>query len=66
MVNLEYFLDYPLYIIACIPYMAIVVAYYLIFRFYVKVEYLHIIREMPKTLEDVADLGSYICALDKG
>jgi hypothetical protein len=24
------------------------------------------IREMPKTLEDVADLGSYICALDKG
>jgi hypothetical protein len=25
-----------------------------------------IIREMPKTLEDVADLGSYICALDKG
>jgi hypothetical protein len=25
-----------------------------------------LIREMPKTLEDVADLGSYICALDKG
>jgi hypothetical protein len=25
-----------------------------------------VIREMPKTLEDVADLGSYICALDKG
>ena len=24
------------------------------------------IREKPKTLEDVADLGSYICALDKG
>ncbi|OBQ09704.1 MAG: hypothetical protein AN482_10460 [Anabaena sp. LE011-02] len=24
------------------------------------------IREMPKTLEDVADLVSYICALDKG
>jgi len=43
MVNLEYFLDYPLYIIACIPYIAIVVAYYLIFRFYIKVEYLHII-----------------------
>ena len=44
MVNLEYFVDYPLYIIACIPYMAMVIAYYLIFRFYVKVEYLHIIN----------------------
>ena len=44
MVNLEYFLDYPLYIVACIPYMAIVIAYYLIFRFYIKVEYLHIIN----------------------
>jgi hypothetical protein len=29
-------------------------------------EVLLFIREMPKTLEDVADLGSYICALDKG
>jgi hypothetical protein len=28
--------------------------------------WLAFIREMPKTLEDVADLGSYICALDKG
>jgi hypothetical protein len=28
--------------------------------------YRKFIREMPKTLEDVADLGSYICALDKG
>jgi hypothetical protein len=26
----------------------------------------YFIREMPKTLEDVADLVSYICALDKG
>ena len=25
-----------------------------------------IIRKMPKTLEDVTDSGSHICALDKG
>jgi hypothetical protein len=35
-------------------------------RFYLNVVPFKIIREMPKTLEDVADLGSYICALDKG
>jgi hypothetical protein len=31
-----------------------------------KVRRRNLIREMPKTLEDVADLGTYICALDKG
>jgi hypothetical protein len=25
-----------------------------------------LIRKMPKTLEDVTDSGSHICALDKG